>query len=981
MKAHLSPAARATIEIPKPHHPLCHGPARPSANSQNWGGADVFRLLLATALVASLATTAAATNLFVDLNSPNAASPYTNWITAATNIQDAVDAAQPGDQIFVAAGCYQVGGRTTSDGMANRVVVDKPVTVQSVNGQTGTLIDGSRSLRCAYLANGAVLSGFTLTNGAAGNGCGVYCTSTNEQLRNCRLINNVSLSPCAGPCYGAGAYSGTLVNCSLSGNNGLSAGGGAAYSVLFNCTLTGNSAVYYGGGAYSATLNSCTVSGNSAGWYGGGALECTLSDCAIKDNTVGYRGGGACDCTLSSCTVTGNSVTDSSSFGGGVAGATAANNCIIYNNFTQIGYEQNHNGGTLNYCCTTPLPSSGTGNFTDDPRFVNYAGGDLHLSTNSLCINTGGNAYVTDSTDLDGNPRLVGGVVDVGAYECQTVLPVPVVPTLLANYTQVIPGLVVGLTGRIGGRATASRWEFGDGTIVSNQLPNVSHSWAAPGNYVVALRAYNDSYPDGATATVTIQVGPSVVYVTPACTQPVWPYSSWATAATNIQQAVDAACVGGSVLVSNGVYRTGGRVVYGAMSNRVVVSKPVPVQSVSGPGVTVIEGYRQPGTTDGNSNIRCIYLTNGAALSGFTLTNGGTRGLGDYRREQSGGGVWCESASTVVSNCVLAGNSASYYGGGVYFGTLFDCKLAGNSVSNCGGGAYNATLNNCLVISNRATGAASPRGGGVNLATLWNCVLAGNSAVNGSGGAVYQSTLANCTLVSNTAAIGGGGSESTFRNCVIYYNTASNGSNYSSGYYTSVTNCCTVPQATGAGNFTNAPLFVDLPHSNFHLQSNSPCINAGQNGSALSSTDLEGNPRIQGGTVDLGAYEYQNPSSVLSYAWAKQFGLPTDGSADSQDNDGDRLSNYGEWLAGTNPTNAQSVLQMLWPSNAASGLKVSWQSVNGRTYFLQQSTNTGAQPPFLTIRSNLIGQTGRTTFTDGTATNSGPYFYRVGVQQ
>jgi hypothetical protein len=174
---------------------------------------------------------------------------------------------------------------------------------------------------------------------------------------------------------------------------------------------------------------------------------------------------------------------------------------------------------------------------------------------------------------------------------------------------------------------------------------------------------------------------------------------------------------------------------------------------------------------------------------------------------------------------------------------------------------------------------------------------------------------------------------------------------------------------------------VDQAGGNLRLQSNSPCINAGLNAYAPAGPDLDGQPRIIGGTVDVGAYEFPSPQSLISYAWLQQYGLPTDGSADYADPDGDGLNNWQEWRAGTDPTNGLSVLRLLKPVPGPSGVAVSWQSVGTRTYFLERSTNLGVVPFFVPLSSNIVGQAGATTLLDTNAAGLVPLFYRVGVQE
>src|SRR6266581_2732270 len=126
---------------------------------------ECWMLNVALLLLLASAAGASAAMRYVDVNSTNATPPYTNWTTAATNIQDAVDASVAGDEIVVTNGTYSGGGRDY-----DRAKVDKPLSIRSVNGPQFTTIAGGGTNRCVYLTNNAGLSGFTLTNGFRGYG-------------------------------------------------------------------------------------------------------------------------------------------------------------------------------------------------------------------------------------------------------------------------------------------------------------------------------------------------------------------------------------------------------------------------------------------------------------------------------------------------------------------------------------------------------------------------------------------------------------------------------------------------------------------------------------------------------------------------------------------------------------------------------------------------------------------------------------------
>ncbi|MFH0907836.1 MAG: choice-of-anchor Q domain-containing protein, partial [bacterium] len=859
---------------------------------EGWG---VAHLTLLVFLLGGLPASAA--TRYVSLSGGHV-SPFTNWVTAAANIQAAIDVSADGDTVWVTNGVYQTGGikgyPVVTNALTNRVVIHKPITVRSVNGpqvtvikgryHSATVTNGNAAVRCVYMTNGASLIGFTLTNGATravGStnemcGGGVWSLCDDVVISNCVIsgnsayklgggaaygtLNNCTLQGNTATSTGGGAFGSTLYNCTLTENsavwgggagystlngctltsNSASAGGGVCGGTLYNCTLTENSARGFGGGVYGATQYNCTLTENSAGNSGGGVYGGTLNNCTLFGNSTSNSGGGAFRSTLNNCTLTGNSA---EFLGGGVCTGTL-NNCIVYYNTANEG--ANYYGVTFTNCCTTPHPG-GVGNLTNEPSIVSVR--NPWLVEASACRDAGRNVVVSWALDVDGEPRTNGAAVDIGSDEYWTAgITGALTASILVEFTNVTVGYAVEFRTDIGGRAQGYTWALGDGTYEENRCV-LRHAFATAGVYEVVLVVSN--FTDHASATAAVQVvsvESATHYVAPGGGHIV-PFTNWITAATNIQDAVDVCVPGGIVWVSNGVYETGGVAGYPAskhlLTNRVAIYKPITVRSVGGPEVTAIRGAGPKG----NAAVRCVYMTNGSMLVGFTLTNGATRTSGDALRELCGGGVWCQSIDTLISNCVIIGNSASNFGGGAFYGTLYNCSLSSNT-AEWGGGAYEATLYNCTLTRNSAY-----YGGGASGSTLNNCTLSSNTATWGGG--AYKATLYNCTLTRNSATLfGGGTSGGTLYNCTLSRNSASS---YGGGGYGGALYNCTLSRNSssswGGGMFGGA-LY------NCTLIDNSAVQGGGVYGGSLYNCTVTSNSASSSGG---GVYLCNARSSIIYY--------------------------------------------------------------------------------------------------------------------
>ena len=136
-------------------------------------------------------------------------------------------------------------------------------------------------------------------------------------------------------------------------------------------------------------------------------------------------------------------------------------------------------------------------------------------------------------------------------------------------------------------------------------------------------------------------------------------------------------------------------------------------------------------------------------------------------------------------------------------------------------------------------------------------------------------------------------------------------------------------------------------------------------------------------TSSVARFTYQSLDPF--HAWLASYGLPSDGSADYLDSDGDGLNNWQEYLAGTIPTNASSVFRITGGQLLAGGQFVlRWLSVSNRLYDVMRGTNLAAGAgAFLPVKgaTNLTGTPPQNTWTDSVTSAATRAFYRLTVHQ
>lgn len=371
-----------------------------------------------------------------------------------------------------------------------------------------------------------------------------------------------------------------------------------------------------------------------------------------------------------------------------------------------------------------------------------------------------------------------------------------------------------------------------------------------------------------------------------------------------IQGAIGAASDGCVIIVRDGTYT----------ENIDFMGKAITIRSRNGPDKTIIDGGGNGSVVVFRSGeglgsiLEGFSLINGSGTDqwGDDILHGGgvfadknaSFSLNNCVITQNttlyyGGGIYTEGGAAVITNCTISNNqSTDAYGagGGVFFfaspAILANCLISDNTAAY-GGGIY-SYLSNPSIDACRVTGnSASEDGGGIccdnTSPVISNSLISGNksSGLDNGGGAIYLGSsspvMINSTVVGNlTSGIGGGihsktDSALTIVNSIFWGNMA--GATFNEVYFDQSSSIDTTysdiqggnpdnpgQPYPGTGNIVADPLFIDLrpateaPTSNgdYHLLTNSPCIDSGTNLQAPSN-DIDNDPRPWDGDGDENA--------------------------------------------------------------------------------------------------------------------------------
>jgi len=379
---------------------------------------------------------------FVDSRYSLPGNPVRNgksWGQAFQYIQNAIDAAAVNDEIWVKQGTHFL---IYSPALYNPIKVNKIVSIYGgfAGGETLrdqrnwktniTIVDGDHNYNLRnlfFVTANATIDGITLKRGNAFKtnppdytgyrGGGMYINNCSPTIINCTFTQNKAKYE-GGGIYIFYGYP-TIKNCTFSDNTALGDGTGSGY---------GGGGIYAFSGAsqlYRSTIDSCVFNNNSATLGGGIGMRypkgSVIRNCVFSGNSSSAGAGyyifaGRVDIT--NCTFSGNKNSAAVYFDFTDSGCTVTN-CILWGDTGASPKEIRTVSSTVSVSHSNVDQdgyADSNGNIRQNPLFLGSA--DYHVTAASPCINAGSNSAPSlPAKDLDGNNRILCGIVDMGAYE------------------------------------------------------------------------------------------------------------------------------------------------------------------------------------------------------------------------------------------------------------------------------------------------------------------------------------------------------------------------------------------------------------------------------------------------------------------------------------------------------------------------------------------------------------------------------------